>query len=117
MPRVNRRGSVKRNLTPSSAKSQFTLIDSTAVFGPSAVRVKTATVYSERCEAGVVMTSVNGMVRRRSLEVVGSGARRRLVKLHVLGIDLGIGDPQSRPNLRRRFCEKAPAVSYPVSLT
>jgi hypothetical protein len=32
---------------------------------------------------------LNGMVLRRSLEVVECGARRRLMKLHVLGIDLG----------------------------
>ena len=32
---------------------------------------------------------VNGMVRRRTLEVVECGARRPLMKIHVLGIDLG----------------------------
>jgi hypothetical protein len=34
------------------------IIRISASFGPSAVRVNTETVYSDRCEAGVVMTSV-----------------------------------------------------------
>ena len=33
--------------------------------------------------------SVNGMVRRRTLEVVECGARRHLMKIYALGIDLG----------------------------
>src|ERR1700687_5424398 len=32
---------------------------------------------------------VNGMVRRRTLEVVECGARRHLMKIYALGIDLG----------------------------
>jgi hypothetical protein len=39
-----------------------------ASFGSSAVRVNTETVYSGRCEAGVVMTSVSDYATNQELE-------------------------------------------------
>jgi hypothetical protein len=41
-----------------------------ASFGLSAVRVNTETVYSGRCEAGVVMTSVSDNATTQDLEAV-----------------------------------------------
>jgi hypothetical protein len=46
-----------------------------ASFGPSAVRVDTETVYSGRCEAGLVMTSIGSL--RRSSEPAGLIVRGR----------------------------------------
>src|SRR6266849_11184537 len=54
-----------------------------ASFGSGAVRVNTETVYSGRCEAGVVMTSVSDYATYRELKVLLEGARA--VRFHLLG--------------------------------
>src|ERR1039458_5072041 len=65
---------------------------------------------------------VNGMVRRRSLEVVECGARRHLMKLHVLGIDLGktvfhlVGvDSTGRAVIRKR-CSRTQLLAFTANL-
>jgi hypothetical protein len=48
------------------------------------------------------------MVRRRTLEVVECGARRHLMKIHALGIDLG----KTVFHLVGLDCRKAISISF-----
>src|SRR5260370_8868801 len=62
------------------------------------------------------------MVRRRSLEVVECGARRHLMKIHALGIDLGktvfhlVGlDSTGRVVIRKR-CSRRQLLAFTANL-
>src|SRR5271163_4450614 len=65
---------------------------------------------------------VNGMVRRRTLEVVECGARRHLMKIYALGIDLGktvfhlVGLDASGQVVVRKRCSRTQLLSFTSNL-
>src|SRR6202166_2368683 len=69
-----------------------------------------------------VLAPVNGMVRRRSLEVVDCGARRHLMKIHALGIDLGktvfhlVGLDASGQVVVRKRCSRTQLLAFTANL-
>src|ERR1700724_1475064 len=69
-----------------------------------------------------VLARVNGMVRRRSLEVVDCGARRHSMKLHVVGIDLGkavfhlVGLDSTGKVVIRKRCSRAQLLVFTSNL-
>src|ERR1019366_8377266 len=65
---------------------------------------------------------INGMVRRRSLEVVDCGARRHLMKIYALGIDLGktvfhlVGLDASGQMVVRKRCSGTQLLAFTANL-
>src|SRR5665213_3450424 len=65
---------------------------------------------------------VNGMVRRRSLEVVECGTRRHLMKIYALGIDLGktvfhlVGLDASGQVVVRKRCSRTQLLTFTANL-
>src|ERR1700680_2668880 len=65
---------------------------------------------------------VNGMVRRRTLEVVECGARRHLMKIYALGIDLGktvfhlVGLNSSGKVVVRKRCSRRQLLAFTANL-
>src|SRR5271169_5273059 len=65
------------------------------------------------------LSLVNGMVCRRSLEVVECGARRHLMKIYALGIDLGktvfhlVGLDASGQVVVRKRCSRTQLLALP----
>src|SRR5665213_3211842 len=69
-----------------------------------------------------VQKPVNGMVRRRSLEVVECGTRRHLMKIYALGIDLGktvfhlVGLDASGQVVIRKRCSRTQLLTFTANL-
>src|SRR5260370_13757944 len=65
---------------------------------------------------------VNGMVRRRTLEVVECGARRHLMKIYALGIDLGktvfhlVGLDSGGQVVVRKRCYRTQLLAFTANL-
>src|SRR5882672_565087 len=65
---------------------------------------------------------VNGMVRRRTLEVVECGARRHLMKIYALGIDLGktvfhlVGLDESGQVVIRKRCSCTQLLAFTANV-
>jgi hypothetical protein len=84
------------------ASVQITSYNShSASFGPSAVRVNTETVYSGRCEAGLVMTSIESNATVEAAAFALDESPQNSVAGHSLHYGLNAPPPASQASVPR----------------